>query len=373
MVKKNNKQQLAKQNNKKSNVKSRLGIKNNPNLGKFNKSKTTTKAIIKKIENGGPGSKKELKLFTKHFDARSKIKPKQSDTRSHKQGGRNDGGNLTKKNNQKTKSDVRAKQQQQQQQQQKQKDKKNTKKHSTTVQQNSDRLSTFTGKSIHIVAKNDLIPKARETHVKGKMLSVTATNSKTRKQRRSPQKQKQKQDSILSKSFKLRTTRQAMEEPEDYITPSSILSKQQQHQNSLPAKIVISNLHQNVTHDDIKELFGAVGALREARLKNLGTAEVVYESAEDAFAAYNKYNTRNLDGQPMILKITTVQEAPEPQPMPSQSSRSSMPYYENRPSQIYSSGGVNGGATPLNKRFNSGASYTSNAPAAKPVVFTVRL
>lgn len=39
-----------------------------------------------------------------------------------------------------------------------------------------------------------------------------------------------------------------------------------------------------------------MGPLREARLKNLGTAEVVFESAEDAFAAYNKYNTRNLDG-----------------------------------------------------------------------------
>ena len=98
MVKKNNKQQLSKQNNKKSNVKSRLGVKNNPNLGKFNKSKTTAKAIIKKVENGGPGSKKELKLFTKHFDARSKIKPKQNDSRSNqnKQGGKKDGGNITK-------------------------------------------------------------------------------------------------------------------------------------------------------------------------------------------------------------------------------------------------------------------------------------
>jgi len=40
-----------------------------------------------------------------------------------------------------------------------------------------------------------------------------------------------------------------------------------------------------------------VGSLTEARLNNLGTAEVVYSNAEDAFAAYNKYNTRNLDGK----------------------------------------------------------------------------
>lgn len=54
-----------------------------------------------------------------------------------------------------------------------------------------------------------------------------------------------------------------------------------------------------------KELFGAVGPLREAKLKNLGIAEVVFDRAEDAFAAYNKYNTRNLDGMFFMSMICT--------------------------------------------------------------------
>lgn len=46
-----------------------------------------------------------------------------------------------------------------------------------------------------------------------------------------------------------------------------------------------------------QELFGAIGALCSAKLVNIGTAECVYENAEDAFAAYTKYHTRNLDGR----------------------------------------------------------------------------
>ena len=46
-----------------------------------------------------------------------------------------------------------------------------------------------------------------------------------------------------------------------------------------------------------QELFGAIGTLCSARLVNIGTAECVYENAEDAFAAYTKYHTRNLDGK----------------------------------------------------------------------------
>ena len=46
----------------------------------------------------------------------------------------------------------------------------------------------------------------------------------------------------------------------------------------------------------LQELFGAIGSLRESRLKSVGTAEVVYNIAEDAFAAYSKYHGRNLDG-----------------------------------------------------------------------------
>ena len=59
-------------NNNKSNVKSRLGVRSNPNIvGK----KTANKpGILKKVEKTGPGQRNEIKLFTKHFDARNKIK-----------------------------------------------------------------------------------------------------------------------------------------------------------------------------------------------------------------------------------------------------------------------------------------------------------
>jgi len=58
-----------------SNVKARLGL-NNQNMSGIKKAKQPNNSIIKKIGNAGPGSKKELKLFTKHFDAISKIQPK---------------------------------------------------------------------------------------------------------------------------------------------------------------------------------------------------------------------------------------------------------------------------------------------------------
>lgn len=55
----------------KSNIKSRLGVRSNPNIvGK----PTNKSGILKKVEKTGPGQKKEIKLFTKHFDARNKIK-----------------------------------------------------------------------------------------------------------------------------------------------------------------------------------------------------------------------------------------------------------------------------------------------------------
>ena len=65
--------------NAKSNVKSRLGLKSSSSkAGK-------TSGIVKKVERAGPGQKNEIKLFTKHFDARNKIKsnPKNIKTEQH--------------------------------------------------------------------------------------------------------------------------------------------------------------------------------------------------------------------------------------------------------------------------------------------------
>ncbi|CAG5133063.1 unnamed protein product [Candidula unifasciata] len=70
-------------------------------------------------------------------------------------------------------------------------------------------------------------------------------------------------------------------------------------------RVMVTNLYSGVTQDDIIELFGAVGPLKKAKLLKPGTAEVVYVSKEDAFSAVQKYHSRELDGQPMYVKMTT--------------------------------------------------------------------
>lgn len=68
-------------------------------------------------------------------------------------------------------------------------------------------------------------------------------------------------------------------------------------------KLQVFNLHPVVSEDDILELFSVLGAVRRARLVKPGEAEVVYIKSDNAFAAYKKYNNRDLDGQPMQIKI----------------------------------------------------------------------
>ncbi|XP_039269679.2 uncharacterized protein LOC120344499 [Styela clava] len=70
-------------------------------------------------------------------------------------------------------------------------------------------------------------------------------------------------------------------------------------------KLKVFNLHPVVTEDDILELFSVLGAVRRARLVKPGEAEVVYIKHENAYTAYKKYNNRDLDGQPMQIKLMT--------------------------------------------------------------------
>lgn len=160
----------------------------------------------------------------------------------------------------------------------------------TNKKTNDDtRELTFTGKSLKICTSNNLVPKDRKAVVKGKTLSIVAKNTSSYKATKQPFNKLTNNTWIGPKL------------PSAAIEQIAPLKKV-----TMSAKVVISNLHPSVTHEDILELFGAIGPLHAGCLKSVGNAEVVYHVAEDAFAAYNKYHGRNLDGQPMILKITTT-------------------------------------------------------------------
>lgn len=72
-------------------------------------------------------------------------------------------------------------------------------------------------------------------------------------------------------------------------------------------KVTITNLHPSVSRQDIEELFGVVGVLKSCKIVHPGTAEVVYTIKEDAITAFARYHNRNLDGQPMHCKLSSMQ------------------------------------------------------------------
>ncbi|KAH8416438.1 hypothetical protein KR222_004043 [Zaprionus bogoriensis] len=64
-------------------------------------------------------------------------------------------------------------------------------------------------------------------------------------------------------------------------------------------RLLVSNLHANVTTADIRELFNDIGPMYDAHVVRPGTAEVIYKSLEHAEMAVDAYHQREFDGQPM--------------------------------------------------------------------------
>ncbi|XP_030381950.1 uncharacterized protein LOC115629599 [Scaptodrosophila lebanonensis] len=64
-------------------------------------------------------------------------------------------------------------------------------------------------------------------------------------------------------------------------------------------RLLVSNLHANVTTADIRELFNDIGPMYDAHVVRPGTAEVIYKSLEHAEKAVDAYHQREFDGQPM--------------------------------------------------------------------------
>ena len=77
-------------------------------------------------------------------------------------------------------------------------------------------------------------------------------------------------------------------------------------------RVEVSNLHEKVTVDDLKELFGDIGRLNSVIMVKPGTAYVTYRRDRDATQAVEVYNHRLLDGKPMKCQLFVDNTRPNP-------------------------------------------------------------
>ena len=77
------------------------------------------------------------------------------------------------------------------------------------------------------------------------------------------------------------------------------------------ATLVVSNLKESVTEEDLSELFGDIGNLRKVNMKGKGVAEIVFVKREDAEEAVEMYDQRLLVGRAMkcTLQKSTIEKS----------------------------------------------------------------
>ncbi|KAI8137747.1 hypothetical protein BJV82DRAFT_633870 [Fennellomyces sp. T-0311] len=88
-------------------------------------------------------------------------------------------------------------------------------------------------------------------------------------------------------------------------------SYQQQQPRTSRNNLVVTNLHYNVTENDLYELFGQMGQLKRAFLHlgpsggSAGVADIVFSNPHDAERALASYNNVELDGRPMRISFAS--------------------------------------------------------------------
>ena len=68
-------------------------------------------------------------------------------------------------------------------------------------------------------------------------------------------------------------------------------------------RVVVSNLAPSVNWEDIVEMFGDIGNLKQAKMTEPGRAEVIFHKREDALKSVQVYHRREFDGQYMQVSI----------------------------------------------------------------------
>ncbi|XP_065066409.1 uncharacterized protein LOC135692253 [Rhopilema esculentum] len=218
------------------------------------------------------------------------------------------------------------------------------------VQAEDERRASFTGTSLKVTTlqTNADRLKHRETLQSGSSLLITAKKGEddTAEEVSEYSRFEARRKAALSSKPAAENDRPKLSSLNPISRPTNFqpayhMEEETSHHMSNSSKISISNLHPNVTHDDIYELFSAVGPLKNARLTRPGVAEIIYRTPEHAAAAYKKYHGRNLDGQPMICKITPSEQT------------------------IYS--------PPTSRPPRGSPVLPPKSPSTKPVVFTVKI
>lgn len=166
-----------------------------------------------------------------------------------------------------------------------------------------------------------------------------------------------KQDSVLdyrsnsrpalrmerSRSRSPPTRRYHYDDPRSYAREEEILRQRIRTNDSGPdlrrqmsdnyptgTKVVVSNLHETVTTDDLQELFGDIGKLQIVKMSTPGTADITFLHKEHAEKAIEVYHNRQLDGQPMKCHLVVNKPRPTIKASLASSSRYHEDDYESR-------------------------------------------